>query len=206
MFAQSRNFYEHNMIKVRIIRSSQKKSKAVLLLWIFYVFVLSCVCYVFVRVCLYVLCGHLLGKGWPLGSRLWCLLWVCHFPIGILGQVWYLIVSIPDLCTLTFFESSARIDGYDYQNKDTPKKHYHYEKISYFFSAVYNQNPCDSILLFLPSWTTSWIFYNAETQHHASQIRRMQLLLKTIRKRVVNCDSDFKWDFALKWRPSWTPS
>ena len=39
------------------------RSKAVLLLWIFYVFVLSCVCYVFVRVCLYVLCGHLLGKG-----------------------------------------------------------------------------------------------------------------------------------------------
>ena len=39
------------------------RSKAVLLLWIFYVFVLSCVCYVFVRVCLYVLCGHLQGKG-----------------------------------------------------------------------------------------------------------------------------------------------
>ena len=29
------------------------------LLWIFYVF-LSCVCYAFVRVCLYVPCGHLL--------------------------------------------------------------------------------------------------------------------------------------------------
>ena len=57
----------------------------------------------FVRVCFYVLRGHLLGKGWPLGSRLWCLLWVCHFPIGILGQVWYLIVSIPDLCNLTYF-------------------------------------------------------------------------------------------------------
>ena len=28
---------------------------------------------------------------------------VCHFPIGILGQVWYLTVSIPDLCTLTYF-------------------------------------------------------------------------------------------------------
>ena len=38
-------------------------SKAVLLLWIFYVFVLSYVCYVFVCVSLYVLCGHLLGKG-----------------------------------------------------------------------------------------------------------------------------------------------
>ena len=30
-------------------------------------------------------------------------LWVCHFPSGILGQVWYLIVLIPDLSTLTYF-------------------------------------------------------------------------------------------------------
>ena len=28
---------------------------------------------------------------------------VCHFPFGILGQVWYLIVSIPDLCTFNYF-------------------------------------------------------------------------------------------------------
>ena len=39
------------------------RSKAVLHLWIFYVFVLSCVCFVSVCVCLYVLCSHLLGKG-----------------------------------------------------------------------------------------------------------------------------------------------
>ena len=39
------------------------------LLWFF----LSCVCYDFVRVCLFVPCSHLLGKGWPLASRLWCL-------------------------------------------------------------------------------------------------------------------------------------
>ena len=26
-----------------------------------------------------------------------------RLPIGILGQVWYLIVSIPELCTLTYF-------------------------------------------------------------------------------------------------------
>ena len=64
--------------------------------------VLCLIC--FVHVCLYVLRGNLLGKGWPLSSRLWCLLWVCHFPIGILGQVWYLIVSIPDLCNLTYFQ------------------------------------------------------------------------------------------------------
>ena len=28
---------------------------------------------------------------------------MCYFPIGILGQVWYLIVSIPDLCRLSYF-------------------------------------------------------------------------------------------------------
>ena len=36
------------------------RSKVVLLLWIIYVF-LSFVCYAFVRVCLFVPCGHLLG-------------------------------------------------------------------------------------------------------------------------------------------------
>ena len=56
------------------------RSKAALLLLIFYVF-LSCVCYTFVRDCLYVPCGHKLVKGWPLCSRLWCLtlsLSLCH--------------------------------------------------------------------------------------------------------------------------------
>ena len=28
----------------------------------------------------------------------------CHFPIGILGQVCYLIVLIPDLCTITYLQ------------------------------------------------------------------------------------------------------
>ena len=47
------------------------RSKVVLLLWIFYGFFLSCVCYAFVCFCLFVPCGHLLEMGWPLGSRLW---------------------------------------------------------------------------------------------------------------------------------------
>ena len=38
-----------------------------------FMFFLSCVCYAFVRVCLFVPCGHLPGKGCPLGSRLWCI-------------------------------------------------------------------------------------------------------------------------------------
>ena len=39
---------------------------------------LSFVCYAFVHVWSLMPCGHLLGKG-------------CHFPIGILGQVWCLV-------------------------------------------------------------------------------------------------------------------
>ena len=31
-------------------------------------------------------CGHLLGMGWPLGSRLWCLMCVCHFPMWYPGS------------------------------------------------------------------------------------------------------------------------
>ena len=99
-------------LRVRLAPLNQFKPSSKIFYWPFQggtSFVdLLCFCSVlcllcFVHVCLYVLCGHLLGKGWPLGSRLWCLLWVCHFPIGILGQVWYLIVSIPDLCTITYF-------------------------------------------------------------------------------------------------------
>ena len=70
-------------------------------------FVLSCVCYVFVRISLIVLCGHLLEKGWPLGSRLWCLtvsLSLSHWHPGS-GVV--LIVSIPDLRTLTYFVAAV---------------------------------------------------------------------------------------------------
>ena len=70
-------------------------------------FFLSCVCYVFVCVCLYVLCGHLLGKIDLLALVCGVLLRVCHFTIGILGQVGYLIVSIPDLCTLIHFYNNA---------------------------------------------------------------------------------------------------
>ena len=31
-------------------------------------------------------CGHLLGKGWPLGSCLWCLIVLCHFPMWYPGS------------------------------------------------------------------------------------------------------------------------
>ena len=55
--------YVFSTLYTTLVKYFTDRSKAVLLLWIFYVFVLSCVCYVFVHVCLYVLCGHLLGNG-----------------------------------------------------------------------------------------------------------------------------------------------
>ena len=45
------------------------------------------------------------GKG--LISRLLFVMFNCvfvTFPCGILGQVWYLIVSIPDLCRLSYLD------------------------------------------------------------------------------------------------------
>ena len=47
--------------------------------------------------------GHLLGKGLPL----LCVIILCFvtFPCGVLGHVWFLIVSIPDLRRLTYYVS-----------------------------------------------------------------------------------------------------
>ena len=70
---------------------------------------LSCICYAFVRFCLLMPCGHLLGKGWPLGFRLWCLIVKLslnsHWYMSWVDQVWCLIVSIPDLCPLSYFDT-----------------------------------------------------------------------------------------------------
>ena len=70
-------------------------------------FFLYCVCYDFMRDCLYVPCGHLLRKGRPLGSRLWCLtvsLSLSHWYPGS-GVVLYCNDS--ELCILTTLWSPA---------------------------------------------------------------------------------------------------
>ena len=57
--------------------------------------------------CLLCLCARLfICALWsPAGKGLtsWLSFVVSNFPIGILGQVCYLIVSITDICTLTYF-------------------------------------------------------------------------------------------------------
>ena len=78
--------------------------KAVLLLWIFYVF--SVLCLLCARLFICALWSPA-GKG--LTSWLSFVVSNCEFvtfPCGILGQVWYLIVSIPDLCTLSYYTKS----------------------------------------------------------------------------------------------------
>ena len=64
------------------------------------------------HVCLYytvlsVPCS-LLGTCWEIADilALLCVMFPCvfvTFPYGVLGQVWYLIVSIPDLCLPHYF-------------------------------------------------------------------------------------------------------
>ena len=50
-----------------------RRDQSWLLLWI--ILVISVLfCYAFMHVCLLMPCGHLMGKGWPLGYRLWCLI------------------------------------------------------------------------------------------------------------------------------------
>ena len=55
------------------------------------------------------------GKGLTSWLLLGCLLYFVTFPCGILGQVWYLIVSFPELCRLSYF--------YYIQNKVVVKLH-----------------------------------------------------------------------------------
>ena len=93
-------------IRMRLVPSSKKNtdcSKAVLLLCILFVIYATCLsCFLVWPV---QPSGHLLGKGWPLGSLV-CDVFLCVFvifPFGVPGQVWYLIASIPDFCLLTYF-------------------------------------------------------------------------------------------------------
>ena len=64
--------------------------------WSFMLF-LSCFCNANLACLLLMPCSHLLVLVCDV------LLWNCHFSIGILGQVWCLIVLIPDLYRLSYF-------------------------------------------------------------------------------------------------------
>ena len=44
-----------------------------------------------------------------ISSGLWCLTVSLALSLGILGQVWYLITSICDLCTLSYLERKRKL-------------------------------------------------------------------------------------------------
>ena len=68
------------------------------------VVVIHVLCFTCFLVCSLQHCGHLLGKGCPLGSHV-CYVLLCFvtFPRGVLGQVWYLVALIPDAYPFTCF-------------------------------------------------------------------------------------------------------
>ena len=81
--------------------------KAMLRFWILFCYL--CFMFVFVILsCLFLVAFNCLESADILA--LLCVLFLVYFgvivtfPYGLLGQVWYLIVSIPDLCLLAYFE------------------------------------------------------------------------------------------------------
>ena len=78
-------------------------------MWIIFVIYVSCLSCCLV--CSLQPCGHLMGKDWPLGSLV-CDVFLCFvtFPCGVQDQVWYMIVSIPDLCLLLTFTSGPSMN------------------------------------------------------------------------------------------------
>ena len=78
-----------------------------LLLWVLIVVCVSCLSCC--RVYSLLSCGYLLGKGRPLCSLVGD--YFVAFLYGVLDQVCYLIVSIPDLCRLPDFDSLRELSA-----------------------------------------------------------------------------------------------
>ena len=76
---------------------------------------LSCVshAYAFVHYCLVVTCWERADLLAIVGD-VYCIF--VSFPCGILGQVWYLTVSLPDLCILSYFKTYLIIFRFTLQN------------------------------------------------------------------------------------------
>ena len=84
---------------------SNDPSNEVLLLRMLFIKV-SCLSLLCCRLCSFQPCDYLLGNGWPLSSLVCCIFWCfVTFPYSAPGQLWYLVVSIPDLCLPLFLLS-----------------------------------------------------------------------------------------------------
>ena len=78
------------------------------------------------------------GKGltsWDMFVVSYC--YFVAFPCGILGQVWHLIVLIPDLCRLAYFELHllTKCLNYDHMSAERLQNFESFFAAHYFFAA-----------------------------------------------------------------------
>ena len=89
-----------------------ERSNAVLLLWILFIICVSCFSVILSDLFLAALWSSA-GKGLSyLSGSIVCDVFLCFVICsnGVLNQVWYLIVSIPDVCLLAYCDSFAFCD------------------------------------------------------------------------------------------------
>ena len=74
--------------------------------------------------CVFMLSRLFIAALWSLSGKgmtpwLWFVVFKCvfvTFPCGILGQVWYLIVSVPDLCRLSYIRTYIFVRTVNFNN------------------------------------------------------------------------------------------
>ena len=116
----------------------QDRAKAVLLLWILFCYL--CFAFVFFILSCLFLAGFTVGKRAGLLALL-CVTFPCVFvtlPYGVLGQAWYLIVSITDLCMLLYFKACNHFVCSSHR----PDQIIQSLSISYMFYSEYRDHTC----------------------------------------------------------------
>ena len=67
-----------------------------------------CLCHAVMPVLVLAVLWSPVGKGLAFLAFLYLMFsCFCYFPFGVLGQLWYLIVSISDLCSLPYLEQKT---------------------------------------------------------------------------------------------------
>ena len=69
------------------------------------------------------------GGGWPLGSRFWCLLWVCHLSVGVLIFAPLLTLNwFHGAMSLVIDKSKSKKGGFNIKERISSDKACHFPK------------------------------------------------------------------------------
>ena len=91
----------------------------------------------------------------------------------------------------------------------TNTKNYHNEKkimVRIFFCAVYHNKKKTHVISHSAISAISDVILNIFTTLKNQSNSPNTTTVENYQKTVINCNFDFMLNFALKWRPSWTPS